>query len=165
MARMRRALAMRPVHTEKHYVATNGSANANVATHRSIASETATGRSQVVVGSHVKNIFLEYWIASSDATVTAGDSFNFMVYKLVAGDAVPSSTELNDPASWTNRKNIFHYSRGLVSSVQMPIPVIRSWIKIPRGKSRIGAGDQIMVSFSGNKAYGYCGFATYKEYI
>ena len=164
MARFRRALAMRPVHTVKHYVTTNGSANANATTNRSIAAVANSGRQAISLGATVKNVFLEYWIASSDTTVAAGDAFAVMVYKLEAGDTVPDNTSMLDPGGWNNRKNIFYYSRGLASSVQMPTPVIRSWLKIPRGKSRFGEGDQLMITFTSTKAYAYCGFATYKEY-
>ena len=165
MARMRRALAIRPVHTKKHYVTLSGSANANAISQLTIAAGDSTNnRSGVERGAHVKNIYLEFWVSSHDTSVSAADFFAVMVAKYEAGDAGPTATNLVDPGGWHNRKNILFYSRGLHSSVQTPVPVLRNWIKIPRGKSRLGEDDVLALHVTSNKSYAYCGFTTYKEY-
>ncbi len=113
-------------------------------------------------GSIVDAIFLEYWISG---TFNIG-SFVVMVEKSQAQLSVPAFTEMAALHNYENKKNILFVSQGLMAEDNAnPMPVLRQWIKIPRGKQRFGLEDELRVSLAslGAEDLQFCGFATYKS--
>ncbi len=112
-------------------------------------------------GNTVKAIYVELWVsgASVDNTV------NCIVVKIPGTGANPTFTEMNNLGSYENKKNILEAHQGLTSASGTVIPMLRHWIKIPRGKQRMGQGDRIAVRLSATGAVvNFCGIATFKEY-
>ncbi len=125
-----------------------------------------TAPNQIVVGANVKAIYLEYWLmgeSSQPCTAT------WIVEKTTDGQAGPTQAEMQLLHDYTNKKNVFKMGQGLIGdSNTNPIPVIREWIKIPKGKQRMALGDglRLTVSCIGETDNGLelCGFALFKEY-
>ncbi len=70
---------------------------------------------------------------------------------------------------YDNKKNILFTSQALSPiDESMMIPVMRGWYKIPKGKQRMGLGDQLKISIRNNNAtaidVNFCGLVIYKEY-
>jgi len=68
--------------------------------------------------------------------------------------------------SYVNKKNILYTTMGLVGpNDEQPLPIIRQWFKIPKGKQRMGSNDTIKLNISAiTNGLNYCGFSTNKEY-
>ncbi len=118
---------------------------------------------EVQEGSVVKAIFLEYWLISN---VDLG-SFVLIVEKAQGLQANPSLTNMTTLDAYANKKNVLFITQGLVpEDNQNPIPLLRQWIKIPKGKQRMGFGDKIRVSIAAisDQQLTFCGFAVYKSY-
>ncbi len=120
---------------------------------------------EVREGSVVKAIFLEVWLqASTDADCT----FVCIVEKAMGTVVPPLIAEMNLLNSYLNKKNILFTSQGLLArdTGANPTPVLRQWIKIPRGKQRMGLGDKmrVVIASIGSAPIKLCMFATYKSY-
>ncbi len=121
---------------------------------------------EVNVGSLIKAVYLEFWLlgeSSQPCTAT------WIVEKLQAGVSAANQAELQALDSYANKRNILRMGQGVIGdSNTNPIPIIREWIKIPKGKQRMALGDvlNIAVSCIGQADNGceICGFALYKEY-
>jgi len=168
MVQHRRMLA--PITSIKHYVhrANSVIATGNVLTH-SVVIAVAKGAaralpSNVEEGAVVKAVHLEYWICGTLDAATS--QFAFIVYKLPAGQVVADATDMANLGSWDNKKNILFSSQGVLPEGEssQSIPVIREWIKIPKGKQRFGLNDSFRVTFFSVGTLQVCGLATYKEY-
>ncbi len=122
--------------------------------------------SDVVVGSVVKAVYLEYWLLGESAQpCTCTWSFE----KLPNDGTVMTQAQGQALNSYPNKRNLFHIGQGIIGdSNANPIPVMRGWYKIPKGKQRMALGDELQVNFSviGQTDNGMqvCGFALYKEY-
>ncbi len=120
----------------------------------------------VVTGSVIKAVWLEYWLMGEGAQpCTATWSFE----KLPNDATAMTQTQGQNLNSYPNKKNLFKIGQGLIGdSNTNPIPIVREWIKIPKGKQRMGLGDELIfnVSIIGEASNGgeLCGFALYKEY-
>ncbi len=119
----------------------------------------------VTTGEIVKAVYVEWWILGTEAS-NAHSSFQFAIHKLPGGEGVPSFAEMNAMSFWENKKNVLFFSQGLVGGdLTNPIPVHRGWIKIPKGKQRMGLNDRIGVTMTGLAgSIIYCGMAVYKSY-
>ncbi len=118
---------------------------------------------EVAEGNTIKAIFLEYWLAGTFAL----GSFVLMVEKSQSNLASTSITEMTTLDAYENKKNVLFVSQGLVPEDNAnPIPVLRQWIKIPKGKQRFGLRDAIRVQIAaiGGESVNFCGFATYKSF-
>ncbi len=166
--RRRRMLA--PISSIKHYVHRSNAAVATgavlTATLVDVVAKGAarTGAQTVEEGCVIKAIHLEYWICGIDDAVTS--QFAFVVYKLTAGDVPPTATDMANLGSWNNKRNILFSSQGVLPKDEsaISVPVIRDWIKIPKGKQRFALGDQFSVTVFSVGTLQFCGLATYKEY-
>ncbi len=127
------------------------------------ASATPTLNSDVRVGSSVKAVFLEYWLNGTDAQQTS----QVAMFLKIPADAPLVTADMTDLHKYANKKNIFYTTQGLVGdSNSNPIPILRQWIKIPKGKQRMGQGDKLVFALLGLTAdVSVCGQATYKEYF
>ncbi len=127
----------------------------------------STAANLVAVGCVIKALFVELWILGESAqpcTVT------WILEKIPASAGVVTQTEMQDLHDYPNKRNIFKMGQGIIGdSNSNPIPVIREWIKIPKGKQRMALGDsyQFTVSCIGEADNGceICGFVIFKEYL
>ncbi len=131
-----------------------------------IAKDTVrTLTSQVSEGAIVKAIFVEWWLKSN---ASAGEDlqFIFTVEKLVSDATSASAAEMLSLQSYTNKKNILFTSQGVIGDLTtQAIPVHRGWIKIPKGKQRMGFSDRIIINVAPvGFAMQSCGLTIYKEY-
>ncbi len=123
------------------------------------------GSGQCPVGAVVKAVYVEMWMMGDGQQ----PSFQMAIVEKSQGNAtVASIAALRDLDNFTNKKNIFHTFQGLIGDANTnPMPIIRQWIKIPRGKQRMGLGDRIRVVFGGLDPVGsveVCGFTIAKYY-
>ncbi len=137
---------------------------ANVAIVRVL--DTISNPPDVVVGSVIKAVYLEYWLLGESAQPC---TCTWSLEKLPNDGTAMSQTQGQNLHDYPNKKNILHIGQGIIGdSNSNPIPVMRGWYKIPKGKQRFGQGDELLVNFSviGETDNGMelCGVAIYKEY-
>ncbi len=161
-----------PIVTVKHYVHRQNSGlasgNASITVIAAAVANTAlpVNASDIKEGSILKAIYVEWWIKGKGAS-DADTQFDFALYKNpgASNDMVYADT-LNFGA-YDNKKNIFFVSQGVIGGVGggQSVPVIRQWVKIPKGKQRMGLKDRIdvIVSTTG-QSIDFCGIFVYKEY-
>ena len=160
---------VRPVvHSIKHYTqfsifTVTGGAAVSKSVVSAVAPEDVNDADEVVEGSLVKAVYLELWVRSA---TTTGSSGQMVFFKKQAGQADPSTTNMAALHDWTNKKNIFYTTMGLFNDVDADAVVaFKGWIKIPKGKQRMGLGDFLNFTFFAPTIdLHVCGFATYKEY-
>ncbi len=132
-----------------------------------IASSTAVNSFDVVQGSIVKAIWLEFWIINIGAT-GEDSQFNMSIYKLPGGSTDMTYAQSINLGAYENKKNVLYSTQAnLIAEVDggMAFPTYKGWFKIPKGKQRMGLGDQIIAAISSTgQAARICGLATYKEY-
>ncbi len=120
---------------------------------------------EVVEGSVIKAIFAELWILGKHAS--SQSSFVVVVEKVPAGGAEPTISQMTTLDAYSNKKNILFTSQGLIApATANPTPVLRQWIKIPKGKQRFGLEDEFRIciaSIGANDLHG-CGLQIYKSY-
>ncbi len=119
--------------------------------------------SEVVEGATVKAVYVELWLRSA---ATAASSFVFIICKLPSGTNDPTDAEMAALGTWNNKKNILYTSQGLVNDVDSTaLSVFKGWVKIPKGKQRMGLGDKFTWHLRAvGQSINFCGFETYKEY-
>ncbi len=156
------------VHSTKHYVqqsigtvVVGSNQNTFFATGVSVAAKNVV--QEVEEGSSIKAIYLELWIRSA---ATAAASFTFILCKLPSGLTSPTDAEMAALGDWDNKKNILFTSQGLINDVDSTaLNLFRGWIKIPKGKQRMGLGDNLSWHLrTVGQSLNFCGFETYKEY-
>ncbi len=123
----------------------------------------ATASNQVFEGSVVKAVFVEYWLLAGGQQP---GSITLTVMKRIGDSPHMTFAESAQLHTYTNKKNILYTTQGITPDANgNPIPFIRMWIKIPKGKQRFGLGDQLVVNISANvEDCTICGTAIYKEY-
>ncbi len=157
-----------PIISRKHIVqhTKTSIASAAVATQiecTSVHIQDVNANNEVAEGSVVKAIFLEYWLLAEFGP----GSFVLIVEKAQGLQANPSFTNMTTLDAYANKKNVLFISQGLLpDDAANPTPVLRQWIKIPKGKQRFGFGDKIRVSIAAIDTDGveFCGFTVYKDY-
>ncbi len=158
-----------PITSRKHYVQhTEFSTASTTVTNNEVVVATAiqdvNTPNEVQEGSVIKAVFFELWLMSSGAGIS---SFVVIIQKTPLGLGNPGFSNMTTLDSWANKKNILYTTQGLIPENDgNPIPVLRQWIKIPKGKQRFGLGDRLVLSVAGlgtDTVLG-CGFETYKEY-
>ncbi len=156
------------VHSTKHYVQHSiGSTvpatetNTTFATAVPVVDKNAVF--EVEEGTSIKAVFVELWLRSA---ATAASSFVFIICKRPSGVGGPSDANMAALSDWSNKKNILYTSQGLVNDVDSSaLSVHRGWIKIPKGKQRMGLGDSLSWHLRAvGQTINFCGFETYKEY-
>ncbi len=162
-----------PIHSIKHYVqfstaAIASGANSSHVVVDAVSTAAAGSNSRdVEEGSLVKAIFFEMWMGGNGA-VGSNNQFTLIVEKKPAGATVITVAQMANLASYPNKKNILYTTQGIVGSISggPAIPIIRTFILIPKGKQRMGLGDQMILTISNVSAETLqrCGFMTYKEY-
>ncbi len=160
---------MRPIiHRTKHYVQQSRSQVATVALNTidiidSVESTVANLVDEVSEGTVVKAVFVEMWLLDS----SNDGSFIVSLEKLPTSANPMSFANSNSLGTYTNKSNILYCTQGLSpnNGVGNPVPIIRQWFKIPRGKQRMALGDKIVLNITNNGLNNleFCGFFTYKE--
>ncbi len=163
---------MRPViSSEKHYVQntefnTASGAVTTISYAIGVHVQDKDLPTEVVEGASVKAVFIELWLQSDVDAVTA--SYVVIVEKALGTVIPPTFTNMTTLNAYLNKKNILFTSQGLLADQTSgnPTPVLRQWIKIPRGKQRMGLGDKIRLNIAaiGTSAVTGCTFCTYKSY-
>lgn len=159
-----------PIHTIKHYV---HRANTNIATGVALVinvvnvvakGATRDSPDDIEEGAIIKAVHFEYWITGVLDGATS--QFAFIVAKLPSGSTNPTATDMANLGSWENKRNILFSSQGVLPEGEsgQSIPVIREWLKIPKGKQRFGLQDRLIVAFFAVGTLQVCGLSTYKEY-
>ncbi len=117
---------------------------------------------EVEEGSIVSAIYVEFWIKTNDSS--SGTAI-MIIEKIPAGATAPSVGSLAGLDTYANKKNILHTFMGLTNDVaSIAMPMVRQWIKIPKGKQRFGLGDKLTMStLSQTGTLQLCGFSIYKE--
>ena len=158
---------MRPIiHSKKHinqFTLTNVAFGTSLPANVAVAVENPSGvAEEVEVGSQVKAVYVEFWLIGDDNTVS---THVLTVEKRVAGQDAMTHIQSLTLHTYPNKKNIFYTTQGILGDMNTnPIPVVRQWIKIPKGKQRMGLGDRIVVNFSAITGdHQLCGETIYKE--
>ncbi len=157
-----------PIVSRKHYVqqtitqVTTGTVT-SLEPIRAAETSTVNDPAEIIEGHVVKAIFVEIWVIGTFNL----SSFVVMVEKAPALATDPSFSEMALLDSYDNKKNILFASQGLMAEDnQNPTPVLRQWIKIPKGKQRFGLRDKLKIHLASLTAddLQFCGFQTYKSY-
>ncbi len=160
-----------PIHSRKHIVQlSQGNINqaAILNTNLVLAIEGApTQPTQVAEGAIVKAIWLELWLNNASSTVVG--SFTACVVKLPGGVNALTTTDMAALHDYNNKKNIYYTTQGLSPPTDAALFLAyRGWIKIPKGKQRMGLGDAVQLSiFNSNLTavdVNFCGIVIFKEY-
>ncbi len=125
-----------------------------------------TSPTHVVVGSVIKAIYCEFWLLGESAQPCTA---TWSIEKVPNWTVNMTQTQAQDMHSYDNKRNILKIGQGIIGdSNSNPIPIIREWIKIPKGKQRFAQGDRLNLNVSciGETDNGLeiCGFAVFKEY-
>ncbi len=158
-----------PIHSVKHYVQTSlatvaASAKVDTVLVDAVPVPDINTVNEVVEGAIVKAIYVERWVLGASSSAS-----QITILAKIPGGADPfSTTELAALGSAVNKKNILYVTQGLASNdgIANPIPIIRQWFKIPKGKQRFGLGDRLILTTFAQQAVALemCGMAVYKEY-
>jgi len=136
----------------------------NVVLARTVDASNLTGlASEIATGTVLKAIYVEIWIL---AGAQQPGSFTVTVEKKVASTALMSFAQSATLNSYTNKKNILYTTQGVSPDANgNPVPVVRQWIKIPKGKQRFGLNDQVVLNLSANvENMTHCGLGIFKAY-
>ena len=158
------------INSIKHYINVENievvSGTAQVAVIVAAVAQNAVAAIQdVVEGSLVKAVFLEFWVSSRAAAGT-DTKFQLCVEKVPVNSLGVTFAQMNTLHGYVNKKNVLFFSQGVIGDLTTnSIPVVRQWFKIPKGKQRFGLGDRLLVTIGSTGAImNRCGFSTYKEY-
>ncbi len=156
------------VHSTKHYVQQSiGSAVVGTETDTIVARAVnvvdKNAVNEVEEGTSIKAVYCELWLRSA---ATAASSFVFIFCKRPSGVNSPTDAEMAALGDWDNKKNVLFTSQGLTNDVDSTaMSVYRGWLKIPRGKQRMGLGDELSWHLRAvGQTINFCGFQLYKEY-
>ncbi len=161
---------MRPiVHSVKHIVQypitqiTTGTVQ-NIDLVLAVESTIANLATEVAEGTLVKAVFVELWLQNQG---NLGEQIVILEKVPILGTGA-TFAQMGNLFSYQNKKNIFFTHQGLTSNdgVSGPQVLVRQWIKIPKGKQRMGLGDSIKLSIANVSAndLNRCGMSIYKEY-
>ncbi len=160
-----------PIHSKKHYVQISQATVAQAAADNidlvDAQEAPSTTPSDISEGALVKAVFVEFWIGNASTSVVG--SYTLCVYKNVGGTNPMLTGNLAAIHDYGNKKNILFTSQALAPPTDGGlIPVLRQWIKIPKGKQRFGLKDSLDLGIRNNNStavdINYCGLAVFKEY-
>ncbi len=163
----RRMLA--PIQTEKHYV---HHPNASVASGAisvvpvvvSVAVASKDASNEVEEGSIIKAVHVELWCSST--STSAQGIQNLSIEKIMGGQVEMTFAQSVNLGAYPNKKNLLYTTQGLTPVLTAsPLPLVRQWFAIPKGKQRFGLGDRLVIDISATgQASQFCGRFLYKEY-
>ncbi len=156
-----------PIQSLKHYVQVSlatASAGTIVVTPLAIAAETVgTGANGVRIGAVVKAMYIELWVRGT----TNQGAFQVAFGKATGGSTGPTFAEIGNLHDFNEKANVFYFSQGLsADSNTFATPVLKTWIKIPKGKQRLALGERWYIAVAGLALdVDFCGTAIFKEYF
>ncbi len=162
---------MRPVKSEKHEttwsnLGENASTVKNVKLIVTAAGEPTTGN-QVETGSTVRSVYVEMNLNGVDNSGTV-QVFHWMIYKSPSGVFA-----IQDPTTYDDKRKRHTLKRGMEMLPEIPIgsggtvQTKRIFVvKIPKGYSRWGEGDELVLSYKSTSSSGvnFCGISIFKEF-
>ncbi len=160
-----------PIHSKKHIVQISQATVAQGIANNELIVDAIEGQSTVPgavqEGAVVKAVYIEFWLGQASATIVG--SYTLIVYKNPGSGHGVTAGEMAALHDYTNKKNIFFSSQALSPPTDGGlIPVIKGWVKIPKGKQRFGLADRLSIGIRNNTAsaidINYCGIAIFKEY-
>ncbi len=160
------------IHSNKHFVGKNATSTAagaleNLVVADAVIAPAASNLFDVVEGSIIKAVHLELWFLHTGNTATT-TQVTLIVEKVPAGQDGATVAQLANLQIYDNKKNVlFTFQAILAAQIDgaLPVPILRDWFLIPKGKQRFGLGDRIIISFvSLTRAVTTCGMFVYKEY-
>ncbi len=118
-------------------------------------------------GSLIKAVFVEMWLTNDSASLVG--SFTAGFYKNPGGTNNPTAADAAALHDWDNKKNLFYTTQGLAPANDSSLMLLyKGFIKIPKGKQRMGLGDELSFFVRNNNATAVdldvCGLFIYKEY-
>jgi len=127
------------------------------------ASNAGTSADIVPIGSLIKAIYVELWLIADG---NQDGSQIVILEKLQNGSQGPGFALMALLNEYNNKRNIFYTTEGLLGSDNAnPTPVLRMWIKIPKGKQRMAQGDSIKLTISSQATpVARCGMTIFKSY-
>ncbi len=159
-----------PIVSIKHYVTIENSVtadgvNRSIEVVQAVTQPGVTNTGDVVEGSIIKAIYLELWY-KGNASAGTESKFQFAFEKVPAGQSPLTFVQMNNLMTYPNKKNVLFVSQGVVGDLTtQSIPVVRNWIKIPKGKQRMGLDDKFQIAITTTGATSNtCGVAVFKEY-
>ncbi len=167
MARFNRGMALRPINSVKNIV--DG-------TFLTVAAATTTtmilaigvdnytgGVTQVPIGAKLASVYI--FVSVQQQAVNSNIDFfiakaGFSTVAVLKG-VVPGAT-----GGDKNRKYILHEEKGLPGPMNNGSPphIFRGVIRIPKGRQRMGEGDELFINIRGAAAYDACVKCIYKFY-
>ncbi len=169
--RGRRALGLRPVHSEKHEITwSNLSQNAStvqtIPIVTAVAGEPSTP-AEVQTGATVKGVYFETNLNGVDNSGVP-QVFHWGVIK------VPSLASFGqDPAIYDANYKRWYFKRGMEMLPEVPLDsggTVQTkrifFVRLPPKFRRFGEGDKLSLIYKSTSTSGisYCGFAIYKEF-
>ncbi len=161
-----------PIMSIKHYVhrtplnITSGGISNLIIASAEVAPAVANAF-DVAEGSILKALYVELWVTGQGSSGTTG-AVNFTIEKVPSDAVAMTAAQAANLGSYPNKKNIMYATQGNFGSVANgpnPFNLFKGWIKIPRGKQRMGAGDKWHANVNASvQTLQVCGFFTYKEY-
>ncbi len=159
-----------PINSKKHFVTQTNAIVASgaflsIEVIKAVVAPATATTIEVLEGSVIKAVHLEYWYRGNDTDGNSSQQSTF-VYKAPGGAPLMVLADALNPMSYLNKKNILFTTQGILGDLEtVPIPLMRQWIKIPKGKQRFGLGDKLVIATaSGGGSFRICGIALYKEY-
>ncbi len=168
---MRHKRMLAPINSIKHYVQHTDAvvASGAIVNDRIIDAVVAPANTKVddvIEGAVIKAVYIERWILGEGAAAVPSQ-FTLTVEKLQGGQGFMTFTESQNLASYDNKKNILYTTQGIVGEASVgasTVPILRTWILIPKGKQRFGLGDELVCNIGFVTSGRRCGVETYKEY-
>lgn len=159
---------LRPVHSLKHIIDTQGGLIAGTPTTSSVvkavtAPNVQTSPEEVEEGSTVNSIFLNVQVSATQTSALAN------VYLLVVKNPGNQVVIPNGNVVGTSkvRKFVIHQEMIMTekNSTAIPRTLFKGVIKLPRGYRRFGIDDRLAISlFSPGITFDFCFQCIYKEY-
>ncbi len=117
----------------------------------------------VSIGTVIKAVYVEMWLLG---TGQQPNTSTVTIEKVVGTGGTITASEMGDLHSYGNKKNILETHQGLIGDANTnPTPFFRGWIKIPKGKQRMGKDDRLVFNIKAiTEDIQYCGLFIYKAY-
>ncbi len=159
-----------PIHSKKHIVQIGLSNVTPAGVLTTVVSQSLEGASTtpsiIEEGALVKAVWCEVWL--QDTSASTHGSFTAIFYKNPGGNANALTADLASLHDYDNKKNILYTTQGIAPTTDSGVlPIMRQWIKIPKGKQRMGLKDKLNFTIRNNNGTGdidICGHFQYKEY-
>ena len=145
----------------------NAGANAIVNNTPVLADDVRSGAStSVTIGSMVKAIWVELWILGTGQQPSI---FQVTLEKVQDTTLNMSHADALGLHNYNNKNNVFYTTQGLVGDANTnPIPALRQWIAIPKGKQRMNQDSAFKLNVANLTAtddFEFCGTCIYKETV